>query len=287
MARIFRWLLRIVTGAVALGVAFALLGYWFFSRSIPEYDETLTVAGITGEVEIVRDNATVPHIFGPTDADVYFGLGLAHAQDRLWQMTLLRRTAQGRLSELFGARTVKIDELIRRFDLYGLSVRSVAAQDDYTRAALTAYAAGVNAWLREVNVGARGRGAPEFWLFEPAFAPWQPADSIAIGKLMALDLSSALSSEVLRARVGQMLNSERLVDLLHDYPGEGVAALPDYAALFGPGPVDFPAPPPDARDFAAIVDAPLSPVHHPDFAGASNAWAAAPSRSRRARSGRR
>jgi penicillin amidase len=279
MARLFRWLLRIVTGAIALGLALAFLAYWFFSRSIPEYGERLTVAGITGEVEIVRDNATVPHIFGPTDADVYFGLGLAHAQDRLWQMTLLRRTAQGRLSELFGARTVKIDELIRRFDLYPLSVKSVAAQDEYTRAALTAYAAGVNAWLKEVNVGARGRGAPEFWLFEPAIAPWQPADSIAIGKLMALDLSSALSNEVLRARVSQMLNPARLADLLHDYPGEGVAALPDYASLFGPGPVEFPGPSPDARDFAAIVDAPLSPVHHPDFAGASNAWAAAPSRS--------
>ena len=153
MARLFRWLLRIVTGTLVLGLATGFLLYWFFSRSLPDYGETLEVAGITGEVEIVRDNAIVPHIFGPTDADVYFGLGLAHAQDRLWQMTMLRRTAQGRLSELFGARTVKIDELLRRFDFYALSVRSVNAQDDYTKAALEAYAAGVNAWLEEVNQG--------------------------------------------------------------------------------------------------------------------------------------
>jgi len=234
MTRVFRWLLRIVTGAFVLGVAFGFLLYWFFSRSIPDYDDTLTVAGISADVEIVRDNATVPHIFGASDEDVYFGLGLAHAQDRLWQMTMMRRTAQGRLSELFGARTVKIDELLRRFDFYTLSARSVAAQDDYAKRALTAYAAGVNAWLKEVNNGARGRGAPEFWLFEPAIAPWQPADSIAIGKLMALSLSGHLEHEVLRAQVSQMVTEARLADLLHDYPGAGVAALPDYAGLFEP-----------------------------------------------------
>ena len=153
MARLFRWLLRIVSGALLLGLALTFLLYWFFSRSIPDYSETLQVAGISGPVEIVRDNAAVPHIFGQSDEDVYFGLGLAHAQDRLWQMTMLRRTAQGRLSELFGARTAKIDELLRRFDFYPLSVKSFAAQDDYTKAALQAYAAGVNAWLAEVNAG--------------------------------------------------------------------------------------------------------------------------------------
>ncbi|MEK6215721.1 MAG: penicillin acylase family protein, partial [Boseongicola sp.] len=133
MVRLFRWLVRIATGLVLAALAFGVLFFWFFSRSIPDYSETLNVAGISGPVEIVRDNANVPHIFGTTDTDVYFGLGLAHAQDRLWQMLMLRRTAQGRLSELFGPRTVKIDELLRRFDLYPASVKSVTAQDEYTR----------------------------------------------------------------------------------------------------------------------------------------------------------
>lgn len=279
MARVFRWLLRIVTGVLFLGVAATFLLYWFFSRSIPDYDETLRVSGLSGEVEIVRDTAIVPHIFGTTDEDVYFGLGLAHAQDRLWQMTMLRRTAQGRLSEIFGTRTVKIDELLRRFDFYALSVRSVSAQDDYTKAALRAYAAGVNAWLEKVNEGARGRGAPEFWLFEPAIAPWQPADSIAIGKLMALRLSSHLDTEVLRARADQMLSEERLQDLLHDDPGAAIAALPDYASLFVPddaGRVVFAGTPIGTQDLRRT---PLSPIRSRGFGGASNAWAADPSRS--------
>ena len=279
MARLFRWLLRIVTGVLVLGLAATFLLYWFFSRSVPDYNETLTVRGISGDVEIVRNSAVVPHIFGPTDKDVYFGLGLAHAQDRLWQMMMLRRTAQGRLSELFGPRTVRVDELLRRFDFYALSVRSAAAQDDYTKAALQAYSAGVNAWLQKVNEGARGRGAPEFWLFEPAIAPWQPADSIAIGKLMALRLSTHLENEVLRARTSQMVSDERLRDLLHDYPGDAVAALPEYASLFAPPGAErvvFNGLPAGAED---IRTNPFSPIRHRNFGGASNAWAAAPSRS--------
>ena len=72
------------------------------SRSLPEYDKDLAVAGAADEIEIVRDNAAVPHIFARSDRDAYFGLGYAHAQDRIWQMVLMRRTAQGRLSEVFG-----------------------------------------------------------------------------------------------------------------------------------------------------------------------------------------
>ena len=95
MLFLFRWLVRVFTGLAVLAAVVLLVGYWFMSRSAPDYDDTLTVDGVTGPVEIVRNTANVPHIFGETDEDVFFGLGFAHAQDRLWQMTLLRRTAQG------------------------------------------------------------------------------------------------------------------------------------------------------------------------------------------------
>ncbi|MFM7445245.1 MAG: penicillin acylase family protein, partial [Tabrizicola sp.] len=178
---------------------------------------------------------------------------------------------QGRLSELFGPATVKVDELMRRYDLYGLSLQSVEAQDPQTRRALEAYAAGVNAWIGEVNKGARGRGAPEFFLFEPEIAAWAPADSIAILKLMALQLSGSLQSEVLRARVSLLLPPERLADILPDDPSQGVAALPDYASLV-PGVTPLMAP----VDFA---EGPFSPVARPGMSGASNSWAAMPERS--------
>ncbi|SER44319.1 penicillin amidase [Tranquillimonas rosea] len=270
MALLFRWLLRIFSGLLFLGLAALAIAYWFAARSLPDYDASFRVEGVEGPVEIVRDNANVPHVFGETDADVFYGLGFAQAQDRLWQMTMLRRTAQGRLSELFGQRTVAIDSLVRRLDLYNAAVRSVEDQTPEARAALQAYADGVNAWLEQVNAGARGRGAPEFWLFSPQIAPWQPADSLAIIKLMGLQLSSHVRSEVLRARTSLALPDARVRDILPDAPGNGITALPDYAALF-----------PDAPRYAKADDAPrdsLSPVMPRSLAGASNAWAAAPSR---------
>jgi len=267
----FRWLLRLFTGLVVLGVLGLVTGYQFLSRSLPDYNEGFILPGVSAPVEIVRNNANVPHIFGSTDEDVFFALGFAHAQDRLWQMTQLRRTAQGRLSEIFGQRTVRIDEILRRYDLYGLAVQSLGAQDAPTRRALEAYSDGVNAWIGQVISGARGRGAPEFFLFEPEIAVWQPADSIAILKLMALQQSTHLTAEVRRARASLLLPDARLRDLLPDDPGAGIAALPDYAGLVpgvlpGAGPV-------------RLADAPLSPFAQAGMGGASNAWAAAPDRS--------
>ena len=271
MLLVFRWLTRLVTVLIVLAVAVGLIAYWFMARSLPDYDEDFTLEGLSGPVEIVRNNDNVPHIFATEDADLFFALGFAHAQDRLWQMTLLRRTAQGRLSEMFGQRTVKIDELMRRFDLEGLARAALPAQDAPTQAALEAYAAGVNAWIGQVNLGARGRGAPEFFLFSNEIAAWQPADSLAILKLMALQLSGQLEPEVMRARMSMLLPAARLRDILPDVPGPGIAALPDYASLM-PGVV------PSQQPLRIAAD-PLSPFQRQAFAGASNAFAAAPARS--------
>jgi len=271
MSQIFRWLLRILGALLTLAALVVGGVYYLASRSLVDYDADYTVAGISAPVEIVRDNASVPHIFSGSDADTYFGLGYVHAQDRLWQMEILRRTAQGRLSEVFGERTVTIDELVRRLDLYNLAQQSVAAQDEDTLNALEAYAAGVNAWLQTVNQGALGRGAPEFFIFPTEIAPWQPADSIAIIKLMALRLSPQLEQEVLRARLSLVLPDERLQDILPDAPGTAIAALPDYAELL-PGVAPSYQP-------IRIAEDPLSPFKRRSLAGASNAWAAAPSRS--------
>ncbi|WP_296764940.1 penicillin acylase family protein [Sediminimonas sp.] len=274
MLRLIRWLMRIAVALVVIAVLALSAAYYFASRSLPDYDKTLQVDGIATPVEIVRDHSNVPHVFAANDEAVFFGLGYAHAQDRLWQMTTMRRTVQGRLSEVFGKRTVKIDRLIRRLDLYKLAQRSVAALDDDTLAALEAYARGVNARLDEINRDALGRGAPEMFLFNVPVAPWQPADSVAMLKLMALQLSGHLGQEVIRARTSLALGDEdRLSDILPEAPGNGIAALPDYAAL-----LDAPGLPRNTARVTPPLD-PLSPVKPPALAGASNAWAAAPDRS--------
>lgn len=274
MATLFQWLVRLVALMIAGAVIFGLGVYYFASRSLPDYNETRQIAGLTAPVEIVRDTGDVPHITGKTDQDVYFALGYAHAQDRLWQMVIARRTIQGRLSEVFGARTLKSDALMRRLDLYGLAQKSVEAQDAETKAALQAYARGVNAWIDRVNEGALGRGAPEFFLYPQEIAVWQPADSIALMKLLAFQETSQLQNEVLRARLS-LLGKDWPNDLMPEVPGPGIAALPPYASL-APGLL------PDAHDRYAGEDGardPLSALRPRDMAAASNAWAAAPKRS--------
>lgn len=272
MAFVFKWLMRLTGALIAVAVLTMLGIYFLASRSLPDYDKELQVAGLSAPLEIVRDNANVPHILGASDADVFFGLGYAHAQDRLWQMMTLRRTVQGRLSEVFGPRTVEIDTLMRRLDLYTLAQESVAQQDARTQMALKAYANGVNARLDEINQSALGRGAPEMFLFNMPVAPWQPADSVAMVKLMALRLTGHVDSEVLRARTSLLIDAPRLLDILPDAPGAGIAALPRYADLLD-------AELPRFTETSPLPQHPLSPFTRAPFSGASNAWGAAASRS--------
>ena len=271
MERVFVWLMRITLGVAAVAGLLVSFAYFFLSRSLPDYSKTVEFSHITEEIEIVRDTANVPHIFGKNDQDTLFALGYVHAQDRLWQMTMLRRTAQGRLSELFGAETLAVDMVVRRLGIYSASRASLSALRSDTMAKLEAYAKGVNARLEEINLGNLGRGAPELFLFSNFIAPWSPTDSLAIIKLMGLQLSSHLESEVLRARVSLILDDDLLKDLLPDVPGSGVAELNDFASMF-----------PSLLKQHASVAMPkhsLSPFKSIALSGASNAWAALPGRS--------
>jgi penicillin amidase len=275
MITLLRWLTRLVAVGIVVVVLVVTLAFWMAGRSIPDYDADWTLNGLDGEVEIVRNTAAVPHIFALTDHDAHFGLGFVHAQDRLWQMLMLRRTAQGRLSELFGQRTLEIDDLMRRLDMDGHATRSLDAFSDDSLGALQAYSDGVNAWLRLVGSEALGRGAPELFLFEPEIAPWRPNDSVAISLLVAFDSATHHENEILRARTSLALpEPERIADIMPDAPGTGAAELGDIASLLGL---------PRSAFADAGPSAPRDPLH-PHWqgmnrGGASNVWAAAPSRS--------
>ncbi len=270
MTKAFRWIFGGFVAALLLALIAGGFVYYLAARSLPDYSGTYRVPAISAPVEIVRDSYAVPHIFGETDADVLFGLGFAHAQDRLWQMEVMRRTAQGRLSEIFGPDTLESDKLLRSLDIYAISQRAVAAQTPETLALLNAYAAGVNAWVNTVRVEALGRGAPEFFLFDNAIAPWSAADSIALIKLMALQTTDKASLEVLRAKLSFRIPPERIADILPDAVGVRSTDVPGFSSLF-----------PDTRlDVATNAPAPtFSPVPAIGLAGASNAFAASGARS--------
>ena len=271
MERIFVWLVRITLSVAAFSVLILFFVYFFLSQSLPNYNKTVQFSHLIAKTEVVRDTANVPHIFATNDHDTLFALGYVHAQDRLWQMTMLRRTAQGRLSELFGKKTLSIDKVVRRLGIYSAAHNSISALRPSTQLKLNAYAQGVNARLKEINSGALGRGAPEFFIFSNAIARWSPADSLAIIKLMGLQMSSHLESEVLRARLSLILDNDRLKDILPDVPGPGQAVLNDFASLF-----------PTLPRLQANENMPqqaFSPFKPIALSGASNAWAALPGRS--------
>ena len=272
MAILFRWSLRLALAMIGLLIAGVFLIYYLASQSLPEYEKTVGLPGVIERTEIIRDTYNVPHIVARRDQDVFFGLGYAHAQDRLWQIMLMRRTAQGRLSELFGPETLQTDKLLRRLDLYSLAQSSVAAQSPDARRALKAYAEGINARIYEINRDALGRGAPEMFIFPTDVSPWRPADSLAILKLMSVQLSGHLAKEVLRAKTSLQLNdADRLSDIMPDAPGQVIADLEQYSAVM-PALGSLP------QTAQSQTGSDLSPFPSAQMAGASNVFAAAPFR---------
>lgn len=221
-------------------------------QSVDAHDGTLVLAGLTGEVEILRDTNKVPHIFGTSEADVSFALGVAHAQDRLWQMELFRRVGQGRLSELLGSTALPADRYIRTLGLYQLAQATLPHLKPETLSILNAYAAGVNAYL-----AARTNPLPpEFLFLAHKPEPWSAADSVVMIKLLALGLSGNATRELSRAHLANILSPDQLAQFTPPYPGDAPVALPDFASLYARSPI---------RQAAASI---------PDIGpkGASNNW---------------
>ncbi|MBM3541619.1 MAG: penicillin acylase family protein, partial [Alphaproteobacteria bacterium] len=210
--------------------------------------------GLSAPVTVSRDSHGIPLIEAASAADAYVALGFVHAQDRLWQMEVMRRVGAGRLSEVVGARAIDIDRLMRTLGPHRLAEESLSDLEPETRAALDSYAAGVNAFL------ATHRGAlpPEFILLDLKPEPWRPADSIVWGKLMAMQLSVDWREELLRARLAERLGTDAVEEL---WPADDA---PRRASL---------APPQmnHAWRLPEILDDVLGK-------GASNAWAVAPTR---------
>ena len=124
-----KWWGRIAAGlavTILLIVLVAVAWVAHFQGSLPNYNGTVRVQGLSAPVRILRDEHAIPHIFAKSRADALFGLGYAAAQDRLWQMQFVRRVMKGRLAEMVGAAGVPTDTIIRTLGLYRLAEQSVA-----------------------------------------------------------------------------------------------------------------------------------------------------------------
>lgn len=252
MARFFRQFLR-VCALLALTLAFlSVLFVTWLRTSLPQVDGTLALQGLDGPVEVIRDSDGVPHIFADQVNDAYFALGFTHAQDRLWQMEMTRRVGAGRLSEVFGSRTLKIDRFIRTLGLYRAAQAQLTLMKPDERALLDAYAAGVNAFLHNHA----GVLAPEFAVLGHEPERWRPEDSLVWARIMAVRLSGNWRSELLRLRLAETLTPEQIDQL---WPSDDGSEPVTLSTLLAPAASML-------DRLARALPAELAPVD------ASNAW---------------
>lgn len=192
-----------------------------------------TVRGLPldAPVRIVRDARGVPHIRARTLHDAYFAQGYVTGSDRLFQIDVLRRYVDGRLSELLGQFTLATDEESRLFDPAAVVATEYAHLDDAQRAELRAYADGVNAAARREPL------PPEYRALFAGFEPWRPEDSLACGLATVRDLGDSWDDVVMRDDVVRSAGPRAvaaffpLTDPAYDVPTVGgspvsVAPLP-------------------------------------------------------------
>ncbi len=237
-----RWLGGIAL-ACLLGVAGAI---W---ATLPAAEERPRLAGLSAPVSITFDAVGVPRISAQTEVDAAMAMGWLHARDRMFQMELMRRGAQGRLAEIAGSAALRGDRFTRTLGLADRAAEDLSDLSAETRAVLDAYAAGVNARIAE-----RGRFiAPEFLALGPP-EPWRPEHSLLWGKVMGLWLSGNWRTEIERAQLARSLDAERLWQL---WPADASPGLPDRLA-----------------DLSGLLHAiPRFGEDAPLPASASNAWA--------------
>jgi penicillin G amidase len=217
---------------VTLTLVLAATVFWAVRRSFPQYEGELRIAGLTAPVTVYRDAHGVPQLFAEHASDLFRAQGYVHAQERFWEMDFRRHVTSGRLSELFGASQVETDTYLRTLGWRRVAEAEYQLIAAEVRDILTAYAAGVNAWLAENGAGGTGQngGEPsgrlslEYTILglqngNYRIEPWGPVDSLAWLKAMAWDLRGNMSDEIARAALlGSGLSRTQVEQLYPAYP---------------------------------------------------------------------
>jgi penicillin amidase len=199
-----------------------MVGYaYFIARSaLPQLDGSLSVKGLSATVNVIRDAHGLPTIEAANLEDLFFAQGYVTAQDRLWQMDVMRRFGAGELSEILGEDTLKIDREHRILGLRAAAKKSLGMASPRDRSYFDAYARGVNAFI-----AAHSDALPiEFRILKYRPKPWQAEDSIVIANQMVKDLNfytfwDTLEREKILARLGPELTADLYVNKSwHDRP---------------------------------------------------------------------
>ena len=255
MRTALRWSRRLAAALALIVVLLAGAVALAFRVTLPPPSNDAPIPGLSAPVEITLDARGIPWVRAGSAEDAWAALGWLHARDRLFQMDVMRRGAAGRLSALIGAQGLRVDRFSRLLGLEARAERDLADLPAETRAALAAYARGVNAWIDQRGT----RAAPEYLLLATRPEPWRETDSLLWGKAMALFLTGNMRTELARLRLATVLPRERVDEL---WPHDTSPYQPIAAPALPPGHID--------RVLAALPvfgeDAPLP-------ATASNSWA--------------
>lgn len=191
-------------------------------RPLPRSTGRLALPGLEAPVKVLRDRWGVPHIYAQGAADLFAAQGYVHAQDRLWQMELQRRIGHGRLSEVLGEIALDTDRFVRVMGFGRIARREVEQLSDTARLAVDAYVRGVNAFVAQ----SAGRLPIEFTILRLRPEPWDAADVLVWGKMMAQNLSRSWVTDLLRAQIVAAVGPERSSALEPEYLADHPLTLP-------------------------------------------------------------
>ena len=222
---------RVVLGtlaAVPILAAVVIAGGLLYLRGVkPDYEQNVT-AVVKAPTEIWRDSAGVAHVWAQNDTDLYFAQGYAHAQERLWQMELFRRVAEGRLSEVLGESMLDTDIFLRTLGLWRAAELNESRVDSTLSPLLHAYADGVNHYIQTH----KGPLPPEFLALRIEPERWTVRHTLAIEKIMAWDLTIYDGAAALTQAV-RRLGAEKARYLTPSDPdwGETIVDTPEIPAI--------------------------------------------------------
>ncbi|MCP5046333.1 MAG: penicillin acylase family protein [bacterium] len=196
------------------------------NRAIPNYNQNITLSNITGEVTVYRDRFAVPHIYAQNESDLYRATGYLMAQDRLWQLDLIRRATMGRLSEIFGKDLLKTDLLMRAIRMSDKSKLMLSKADPAVIAALDAFADGVNQFIQNNN----DRLPPEFTILGYSPDKWEPYHSLNLVGYMAWDLAFAWDAEMILHKISQKVPGAKFNAMMPVLSQQKPAVFPDFSS---------------------------------------------------------
>ncbi len=218
---------RVLIGVLVLVVLVVLAGYFFLKNlqnsAIPNYNKEVKLGGITSEVSILRDTFGIPHIEAQNENDLYVAVGFAMAQDRLWQMDLLRRVTQGRLSEILGKDQAETDLLMRALRIEEKSEKILAGASPEIMESLEAFAAGVNQYMAYYPL------PPEFKILGYHPEPWKPIHAVNLIGYMAWDLSSGWETEMVLNQLSKVVSPSQLNELIPDVNNMKTTVYPSFS----------------------------------------------------------